>query len=428
METQQPSKVPADARALPVFVSYSWDSEEHKKWTLALANRLREHGIDAIIDQTHLPLGARSPEFMERSVRESGRVLVVCTEIYKRRFDNREGGAGYEGHIITGEIVNEVGKNKFIPVLRNGDWKSAVPTALSGIYGVDLRNDSPDEFRKLVAALHGVSHIPPVGPRPPWLREASESSGGSVVTKPAAAKSDADEFWEQRKRLPETELVRKIRSKPRWHIWIRPTQFRKARFQNVEQCREFILSSYVLIQGWFPYPWFSADTLETGDEWIAGEIDHSDYTVSRTERWVLFRSGQFVHNRSLDEIPQLGDRVHVLEILDTVSAAFEFAARMADKGVLSPEATITFSLHGVDGRELTWPQDVLGDMNAVGQNCWCQHETVSVERRVTTDGLHEEKRELALGVALDIYSNFGWSTPPIQRLTDEQNRRFGAAT
>src|SRR5260370_160975 len=90
-----------------VFISYSWDSKEHKEWVLKLATRLRDDGIDAILDQTHLPLGARSPEFMERSVRESRCVLVVSTETYKQRFDNREGGAGYEGHIITGAIVNE---------------------------------------------------------------------------------------------------------------------------------------------------------------------------------------------------------------------------------------------------------------------------------------------------------------------------------
>jgi hypothetical protein len=102
---------------------------------LALAGRLRNDGIDAIVDEMHLTLGARSPEFMERAVRESSRVLVVCTEKYKRRFDGREGGAGYEGHIITGEIVNAVGENKFIPILRQGDWKTAIPTALSGVSG-----------------------------------------------------------------------------------------------------------------------------------------------------------------------------------------------------------------------------------------------------------------------------------------------------
>jgi hypothetical protein len=79
-----------------VFISYSWDSNEHKTWVLSLANRLRGDSIDAILDQTHLDLGGRTPEFMERSVRDSRSVLVICTEKYKSRFDNRQGGAGYE--------------------------------------------------------------------------------------------------------------------------------------------------------------------------------------------------------------------------------------------------------------------------------------------------------------------------------------------
>jgi hypothetical protein len=172
--------VPNTESPSQVFISYSWDSEEHKAWVLWLAKQLRHDGIDAVLDQTHLPLGARSPEFMERSVRESRCVLVVCTEGYKRRFDNREGGAGYEGHIITGEIVNEVGENKFIPVLRSGDWKSAMPTALSGAHGVDLRNDSPEEYRRLVRHLHGITDIPPVGAPPEWLRTSAEPKGQPV--------------------------------------------------------------------------------------------------------------------------------------------------------------------------------------------------------------------------------------------------------
>jgi hypothetical protein len=169
----------ADGRPPRVFISYSWDNREHKEWVRALATKLREDGIDAIIDQTHLLLGARNPEFMERSVRQSSVVLVICTETYKRRFDNREGGAGYEGHIITGEIINEVGKNKFVPILRTGDWQCAVPTSLAGTNGVDLRNDSPDEYQRLIKRLHGVSDIPPVGRRPEWL--VSESFGSPAI-------------------------------------------------------------------------------------------------------------------------------------------------------------------------------------------------------------------------------------------------------
>lgn len=174
---------------ITVFVSYSWDNEDHKKWVLTFVNRLRQDGINAIVDQTHLGLGERSTEFMERSVRESHYVLVVCTDKYKSKFDNREGGAGYEGHIITAKIINEVGKNTFIPVLRSGDWNSAIPTALSGVFGVDLRNDSPDQYQRLIQQLHDISNISPIGPRPSWLA----SSGVRASDTPNPSREPSEE-------------------------------------------------------------------------------------------------------------------------------------------------------------------------------------------------------------------------------------------
>ena len=254
----------------------------------------------------------------------------------------------------------------------------------------------------------------------------SESSHGNLLAN-VTPESDPKEFCEQRKRLPDTELLRKIWSGPYWRIWIRPTEFKRARFKDVEQCRQFILSSEVRVEGWFAYPSFSAETIELSNESISGEIEHSGNTLRRAERWNLFRSGQFVHNRGFDEIAQLGDRIHVLEILDTVTAAFEFASRMADVGVFSPKAAVTFEMHGVAGRSLTWPKDLLGDTDAVGRNCWCQEESVTVERRVSPDELRAQTREIAFEVALEIYTKFGWIELPMQQLWDAQNRRFGAS-
>jgi pyrimidine deaminase RibD-like protein len=236
---------------------------------------------------------------------------------------------------------------------------------------------------------------------------------------------DPAEFLEQRKKLPETELLRKIWSKPNWHIWIRPTEFKRARFQNVEQCRQFLLSSEVIVRGWFSFPYFSPKELDAGDEWIAGEIEHSERTLYRAERAALFRSGQFVHNKSLDQIAQLGDRLHVLEVLDTVTAAVEFAARMAESNVLCPNAAITLQLRSVAGRSLTWPQDNIGDIDVVGRTCWAQDDTVHVERRITAEELKSRRRELAVEVAAEIYAKFGWSEPPLERLRQEQQKRFG---
>jgi TIR domain len=415
-----------DFPPLRVFVSYSHDSDEHKKWVLALVKRLRNDGIDAIVDEMHLTLGAYSPEFMERAVRESGRVLVACTEKYKQRFDNREGGAGYEGHIITGEIVNEVGKNKFIPILRQGDWKTATPTALSGMKGIDLRNEATTEYQKLIKNLYNVSPVTPIGSRPKWLDDSNVLPDRSISEIVEVRRgSDRQEFAQQRKKLPETDLLRKIWSKPHWHIWIHPTEFKKARFQTVEQCRQFVLSSEVIVTGWFAYPSFSTDALELGEEWVAGEIEHSQRYVSRAERWALFRSGQFTQNRSVDEIAQLGDKIHVLEILDTTTAAFEFASRMASQRILAPEALFVFELRKIDGRQLTWPQDVFGDIDAVPRNCWCQDEILRIEKQLTVGELKTRKREVALEVALEIYGKFGWSDPPVQLLKSQQDKRFG---
>lgn len=146
--------------------------------------------------------------------------------------------------------------------------------------------------------------------------------------------------------------------------------------------------------------------------------------MRRLERWTLFRSGQFVHNRAFDEIQDLGDHIHVLEILDTVTGAFELAARMARCGVLSSEAQLKFELCSVAGRTLTWPQDVFGTRDALGQDCWSQDESFTVIRQESVADLEVRPRELALDAAIEIFAKFGCRGPPKNQLVEEQRKRF----
>jgi hypothetical protein len=423
-----PDEVISDSGTWKVFISYSWDSEEHKAWVLAFANRLRNDGIDTILDQTHLHLGGRTPEFMERSIRDSRSVLVICTEGYKQRFDGRKGGAGYEGHIITADILISAGPNKFIPVLRQGDWTAAVPSALGGVYGVDLRSDSVEAYRELVRHLHGVKEVRPVGRPPDWIHE--EKPGIPVpVPVPVAFKRPAvvitpQEYWDQRKKLPDSELVKKIWQMPRWCIWSRPEEFRKARFRNLDHCAQFVASASVRSHAvWSQYPWFVA-TPEQGDEWIAYGIEITDAAVNHFERWFLFQSGQFVHHMALDKVPVLGDRTHVLEILDTTTAVFEFVGRMADREIFKDRVAIAFELKDIGGRQLTWPQDSWRS-NRVGDNTWCQEESILIDGSYDASAMIDDRRRLALDVALQVYSRFGWNDPQRKELEDAQQKRFG---
>ena len=121
-----------------VFISYSWDTPEHKVWVQNLAIRLRSDGVDAHIDQWTAIPGAHLPAYMESAVRDSSFVLVVCTPNYRMKADSRGGGVGYEGDIITGEVLTEGNHTKFIPILRQGTWKSASPSWMRGKIYIDL--------------------------------------------------------------------------------------------------------------------------------------------------------------------------------------------------------------------------------------------------------------------------------------------------
>ena len=120
----------ADTNMIKVFISYSRDNDDHKNWVRELAARLRSDGIDVTLDQWHLVPGDQLPEFMERSVRGSDYVLIICTYKYKERSNNRQGGVGYEGDIITAEFMATRNHRKFIPILRQQPWEDSAPNWL----------------------------------------------------------------------------------------------------------------------------------------------------------------------------------------------------------------------------------------------------------------------------------------------------------
>ena len=146
-----------------LFLSYSWDSDAHKQWVKQFAARLRKDGIDVTLDQWETALGDQLPSFMEEAIGESQYVLIVCTPNYKERSEGRKGGVGYEGDIMTAEIMAEKNHRKFIPVLRSGTWEEAAPNWLTGKSYSDLSDDESSEasYKQLVLNLHGRREPPP---------------------------------------------------------------------------------------------------------------------------------------------------------------------------------------------------------------------------------------------------------------------------
>lgn len=156
-----------------VFISYSWDDEEHKKWVKCLADKLIADGIEVFLDQYDLSLGDRLPHFMEQCITKVDYVLIICTPKYKEKADKRTGGVGYEGNIISDELYKNQNERKFIPILRKGDFNTAMPKFCSGKLGIDLSETpfSNDQYNDLLTTIFGMKKKPDIGKKPDFLKK-----------------------------------------------------------------------------------------------------------------------------------------------------------------------------------------------------------------------------------------------------------------
>lgn len=138
-----------------IFISYSWDSEDHKQKVQNFVYDLRAEGFHVIYDGD-MKLGDRITYFMEKSVSESDIVLYICTPNYKTKADTRLGGVGYENAIISGVLYESQNENKFIPILFSGSWSESSPNWAKGKLGINMSSSESqiEEFKKLIKYLN----------------------------------------------------------------------------------------------------------------------------------------------------------------------------------------------------------------------------------------------------------------------------------
>jgi hypothetical protein len=152
-----------------VFISYSHDTLEHKKWSLELAIRLRNNGIDALIDQFELKPGDDLPHFMETNLAKAEKILMICTDRYVEKANSGEGGVGYEKMIITSNLLKRIDENKIIPLIRQ-QGTSNLPTFLKSKMYINFSRDEDFEvnYDNLVRTIHKspIFEKPPIGNNP----------------------------------------------------------------------------------------------------------------------------------------------------------------------------------------------------------------------------------------------------------------------
>jgi hypothetical protein len=170
-----------------VFISYSWDSREHKDRVRVLVDRLLAQGIDCVLDQyEHPPPPQGWPTWMKEQVGRCEFVLVVCSEGYVQKADGKVPGAGLGVRFESAQVLQGL--------YERGMWNERVLPVLVGEGGVELvweplrpyqfyRADTDEGYEDLYRRLTGQPALvkPPLGPRlklPP--RNLSPSGGVSA--------------------------------------------------------------------------------------------------------------------------------------------------------------------------------------------------------------------------------------------------------
>jgi tetratricopeptide (TPR) repeat protein len=165
-KTDQPSveeELPMTATPSPrVFISYTHDSEGHANNVLQLANRLRNDGIEAHIDQYVQNPSEGWPLWMDNEIEVADFVLVVFTERYaaKAKEAKRSGGR-FESVLILQDLYEGgMSNNKFIPVVLCGSDTSFILKWLKSVnrYLVDSDQGYESLRRRL---LNDPAIVPP---------------------------------------------------------------------------------------------------------------------------------------------------------------------------------------------------------------------------------------------------------------------------
>lgn len=152
-----------------VFVSYSHDTQEHKKWVLELAIRMRQNGIDAVLDQWDLTPGDDLPHFMETHLAAADFIIMICTDKYVEKANAGVGGVGYEKMIITSSLMSRINESKIIPIIRQAGTTD-VPVFLKTKMYINFshQDDFESVYDDLIRKIHQspLFEKPPIGNKP----------------------------------------------------------------------------------------------------------------------------------------------------------------------------------------------------------------------------------------------------------------------
>lgn len=145
---------------MEIFISYSHDNNEHKQWVKRLAEKLLKLGVEVISDIWDVTPGCSLTTFMSNGLRDSSRVICICSELYVEKAEkNVPGGVNFEINIIADEFYSKGNQHKVIPIIKNNSRDKKVPTFFGKAFYIDFsqEEDAAQKFVELYKEIYQLN-------------------------------------------------------------------------------------------------------------------------------------------------------------------------------------------------------------------------------------------------------------------------------
>ena len=151
-----------------VFISYTGENPENRKWVKNFVRKLRENGVNARVDMYHLKPGHDLPQWMTNELIMADKVLLICDKFYAKKADSRNGGVGWETMIIQGDMMIHAQSNKYVCIIREENFDDGIPLYAKTKFSLQWTNPEilEEDFHELLYCLFDIDIEPELGEIP----------------------------------------------------------------------------------------------------------------------------------------------------------------------------------------------------------------------------------------------------------------------
>ena len=223
-----------------------------------------------------------------------------------------------------------------------------------------------------------------------------------------------------------SEILKKIKTRGYWEVLIQPNRFVENLVESLAKCKEIMREVSVRLRGW-DYPFYNTNNPPTtGLNCIEQSLDW-EYIL---EFWRYYQSGQFIHffgmiedwqdqARRIDKInlttiPSLA----IISALYKFTEIYEFASRLAAKGLLGDECKISIILHSTKNRQLV----MLDLRRHLFGKYKSELDSIPREISISTADLMAKSAELSLDHTIWVFQRFNWDNPSRSVLLEDQKK------